>query len=108
MSAARATQNRVARCSGGETHAHQLIPLQLLFATQAANGFLEGIGRDAAWRLDGWFHGFLDRGILERRRWFQIVGSSLPWVLRLACFSEMFLQEHIVITIPYRRICHDS
>jgi len=55
MPASRTRQNRVAG-SRSKTGAHQLIPLQLLLATQAAYGLRIGIGRDAARRLNGWFH----------------------------------------------------
>ena len=59
MPASRTGQNRVSR-AGSEAGTHQLIALQLLLAAQTAHGFIVGIGGDTVWRLDGWFHTFLE------------------------------------------------
>src|SRR5215831_1406728 len=53
-------QNRVSR-TGRQVRTHQLIPLQVLLASEAAHGFAVGIGRESRRRLDGWFHKFLEK-----------------------------------------------
>lgn len=47
-----------------QADAHQLVAVKLLFAAQAADGLLIGIGRNTTGKVDGWFHGFL-KGITE-------------------------------------------
>jgi len=55
VSAARADKDGLPG-AGRDAGAHELIAAQLLFAAQAADGFLVGVGRDAVGSLDGWFH----------------------------------------------------
>ena len=61
MPASRTGQKRVP-CSRNEARTHQLIALELLLAAQTGHGFTVGIAGDTAWRLDGWFHTFLEAG----------------------------------------------
>src|SRR5271165_4944396 len=61
MPAARARQDRMAGIARSQAGAHQLIALQLLFTTQAANCLLIRIGGGPARGLDGWFHKSLRR-----------------------------------------------
>jgi len=53
----------MARISGCQADPHQLVSFKLLFAAQATNWFVEGIGGDTTSGFDGWSHNSSERGL---------------------------------------------